>query len=135
MNIWWHSKTKNLCLIKIEFYANHTVWCPHLKHIAVKTYPIRYITYHYWNCCIMIAIWYENLEASLCCSVNKRPIWYDFYAIMVWFWYCYDTYPIKCRHDIRKRLVLGFYGKSFDLTWSFCLTLQIFFGFCLLCRV
>ena len=114
-----HSKIKNLCFIKIEFHANHTVWCSHLKHIVVKTYPIWYITNHFWNCCIMIAIWYENLEASLCCSVNRRPIQYDFCAIMVWFWYCYDTCLMKCKHDIRKGLVLDFYGKRFDPSWFF----------------
>ena len=30
----------------------------------------------------MVAIRNENEDASLCCCVNRKPIWYDFHTVM-----------------------------------------------------
>ena len=44
----------------------------------------------------MIAIRFENQEKNMCCSVNKKPIWYDLHI--------YDKYYINCKHDIHRDL-------------------------------
>ena len=31
--------------------------------------------------CVMIAIGYENQDANLCGSVNRKSIWYDFHTV------------------------------------------------------
>ena len=36
----------------------------------------------FWHRCVMIAIGYENQDANLCCSVNRKPIRFDFRTAM-----------------------------------------------------
>ena len=49
--------------------------------------PIQHTTDHFW---------FENQEANLCCSVNRKPFGYDLYTVMKSFWYNVSTVYIMC---------------------------------------